>query len=252
MRLTVVGCAGSFASADSPSSCYLVEHEGSRLLLDLGSGAIGGVQRHADVGEIDAVLLSHLHLDHCADLGGYYVMRKYHPSGPMPAIPVIGPRGVAQRITTMYGDASPESMGAVFDFGEHSSDPLRLGPFTITVSQVRHPVLAYATRVEAGGRSLVYSGDTGPTEALVEIARGADLALFEASFLESEVAGLPGAADIHMTARDAAELAARAGVERLVLTHLVAWNDRAATEAEAAPHFEGPLDLATAGMVVDV
>ena len=99
MKLTVVGCSGSFPGPDSPASCYLLEqeHEGRtwRVLMDLGSGAFGVLQRYVDPLDVDAVLLSHLHADHCLDLCGFYVMRKYHPSGPPPRLPVWGP--VTQR-----------------------------------------------------------------------------------------------------------------------------------------------------------
>lgn len=90
MRLTVVGCSGSYPGPDSPASCYLLEAEAPdetggtrtwRLLLDLGSGALGALQRYVDPLTVDAVLLSHLHADHCLDLSGYYVLRKYHPIG---------------------------------------------------------------------------------------------------------------------------------------------------------------------------
>ena len=92
MRLTVLGCSGSYNGPDAAASSYLVEAEhddgtGSRtwrLLLDLGSGALGPLQRLTDPLGIDAVLLSHLHADHCLDLCGYHVLRKYHPHGPQP------------------------------------------------------------------------------------------------------------------------------------------------------------------------
>ena len=252
MKLTIVGCSGSFPGPDSPASCYLVEHDGHRLVLDLGSGALGALQRYTDLRLIDAVLLSHLHLDHVADVGSLYVTRKYHPEGPLPALPVIGPRGVAERIVTMYGDSTPAAMSEIFDFREHTAEQ-QIGPFTVTVMRVRHPVIAYATRVEAGGRSLVFSGDTGPTDALVDITRGADLALFEASFLTEEVAHIvDGAAEIHMTAAQAATQATLAGVDSLVLTHLVPWNSISAIESEARPHFDGSLVIARSGLVIDV
>ena len=84
MRLTVVGCSGSYPGPESPASCYLVEADDAdgrtwRILLDLGSGALGALQRYADPLGIDAVFLSHLHADHCLDLCGYYVLRRYHP-----------------------------------------------------------------------------------------------------------------------------------------------------------------------------
>ena len=86
MRLTIIGCSGSFPGPDSPASSYLLEAEGFRLLLDLGSGSLGVLQRHVGLYDIDAVCLSHLHADHCLDLCAYYVARTFHPDGPRPRI----------------------------------------------------------------------------------------------------------------------------------------------------------------------
>ena len=251
MRVTVIGCSGSFPGPESPASCYLVEHEGSSIVLDLGNGALGALQRHVDLERIDAVLLSHLHVDHCIDLTSYYVFRRYHPRGVLPRIPVFGPRGTAERMAAAYGlDADP-GMTQEFDFrplGDVGVQPtgLALGPFTITTIPVVHPVEAYAIRVEAGGRSLVYSGDTGACPSLIDLARGADIALFEASFLD----GAEGN-DVHLTAREAGEHAAAAGVGRLVLTHLVPWNDRADTARQGAAGFGAEVTLASPGLVLE-
>src|SRR6266536_1241487 len=117
MRLTAVGCSGSFPGPGSPASCYLVEHEGFRLVLDLGSGALGPLQRHADLLDIDAVLLSHLHADHCLDLCPYVVYRRYHPDGPPPRLPVYGPRGTHGRLAAAYDPISTASLTDVFAFG---------------------------------------------------------------------------------------------------------------------------------------
>ena len=103
MRLTIIGCSGSFPGPESPASSYLLEAEGFRLVLDLGNGALGVLQRHADLYDIDAVALSHLHADHCLDMCGYWVARRYAPGGPQPAIPVHAPDGAAQRLTLAYG-----------------------------------------------------------------------------------------------------------------------------------------------------
>jgi hypothetical protein len=86
MRLTSIGCSGSFAGPDSRASCYLRGGDDAdgrtwRILLDLGSGALGPLQKYADRRDVDAVFFSHLHADHCLDLCGYYVLRKYHPGG---------------------------------------------------------------------------------------------------------------------------------------------------------------------------
>jgi ribonuclease BN (tRNA processing enzyme) len=93
MLLTVVGCAGSFPGPESPASCYLLEADGFRLVIDLGNGALGGLQKYAGLNEIDAICLSHLHADHCVDLYSYRVAREIIPGGPLPPVPVYGPAG---------------------------------------------------------------------------------------------------------------------------------------------------------------
>jgi ribonuclease BN (tRNA processing enzyme) len=229
VQLTIVGCSGSFPGPDSAASCYLVEADGFRLLIDLGSGALGAVQRHVSLYEIDAVCLSHLHADHCLDLCDYSVARSFHPDGPKPPIPVYAPAGAAERL----GRA-----------------PMEIGPLRVTAAHVNHPVETFGFRLEHAGRSLAYSADTGPTDALVGLARDADVLLCEASFVEPAVA--PGAPplpeNLHLTGRQAGEHAARAGVGQLVLTHLVPWNDQGRTLDEAGQAFTGPLSLAASGL----
>jgi len=252
VKLTVIGCSGSFPGPDSPASCYLVEapYAGGtfRLLLDLGNGSLGPLQRHAPLDGIDAVVISHLHPDHCLDLCSFYVARRYLPAGPLARIPVHGPAGTADRMARAY-DLDPDpGMHAEFAFTDLEPGPFTLGPFTVRTVRVNHPVEAYAVRVEQGGRSLVYSGDTGPSEALISLARGADLLLCEASFHE----GRDTAPNLHLNGREAAEHATRAGASRLLLTHLPPWNDPARSLAEAVPAFAGPVDVARAGAVVEV
>ncbi|MBA8951285.1 MBL fold metallo-hydrolase [Actinomadura namibiensis] len=248
MRVTVIGCSGSYPGPDSPASSYLVQAEGYSLVIDLGNGALGTLQQHASLYEIDAVCVSHLHADHCLDLCGYWVARTYCPTGPLPRLPVYGPTGTAARMARAY-DLDPEpGMTNTFDFRELERT-FELGPFRITTSLMPHPVEAFAFRVEHDGRVLAYSGDTGPADELVKVARGADLFLCEASFLE----GPGNPPDLHLTAREAGEHAARADVGRLVLTHLVPWNDadRSLTEAKGSG-YDGPIDRAHVGAVYDL
>ncbi|MCX9190103.1 MBL fold metallo-hydrolase [Carbonactinospora thermoautotrophica] len=248
MRLTILGCAGSFPAPDSPCSCYLVEADGYRLLLDLGTGALGNLQQHIGLDEVDAVLLSHLHADHCLDLCGYYVVRTYHPDGPLPRIPVYGPAGTADRMARAYDLPLDPGMRKVFDFRTLVPGGFELGPFTIRADHVNHPVEAFAFRVEYGGRSLVYSGDTGESDALVRLASRADLMLCEASFQD----GRDTARDLHLNGREAGEHAARAGVGRLVLTHIPAWTDAGQNLADAQAVYAGPVDLARAHAVYEL
>jgi ribonuclease BN (tRNA processing enzyme) len=247
VRLTVIGCSGSFPGPDSPASCYLIEHDGFRLVLDLGNGALGVLQQHIGLDDIDTVVLSHLHADHCLDLCGLYVAQRYHPEGPRPRIPVWGPRGTAGRMARAYDLAEDPGMAGEFDFHELVAGEHAIGPFTVTAARVNHPVEAYGLRVEAGDRVVTYSGDTGESDALIELARDADVALIEASCLESQPSP-----NVHLTARQAAEHARAAGVHVLVLTHLVAWNDAQQTLAEARSAFDGDLLLASSGLTIDL
>ena len=144
MRLTIVGCSGSYPGPDSPASCYLVEHEGHSLVLDLGNGAFGALQKHTDVYDVDAVVLSHLHADHCIDLTSYYVFRKYHPDGHAPVIPVIGPTGSADRLARAYDLPPEEGMHGEFEFRDHV-EVTEIGPFRITTALMNHPVPCYAS-----------------------------------------------------------------------------------------------------------
>lgn len=253
MRLTVVGCSGSYPGPESPASCYLVEATEEertwRILLDLGSGALGALHEFADPLTIDAVFLSHLHPDHFFDMSGFYVMRKYHPSGVQGRIPVYGPSGVAKRLAKSYGLAPDPGMKREFDFHEYGEHPtVAVGPLTVEVAPVAHPIESYAIKVSHAGRSLVYSGDTGPCEELVDLAAGTDLLLAEAAFREGE----DNPRDLHMTGKDAAEAAVRSGAGRLVLTHIPPWYDRSAALDEARPVFDGPLDLASCGATYEL
>ncbi|MEP7023197.1 MAG: MBL fold metallo-hydrolase [Actinomycetota bacterium] len=248
MRITVIGCAGSFPGPDSPASCYLVEASGFRLLLDLGNGALGALQRHAALGDIDAVVLSHLHGDHCLDMCAYAVVRRYAPGGPMPPLTVYGPAGTAQRLEQAQGVNLGSGIGDVFAFETLVPGTRQIGPFEVTAEHVNHPVETFGFRLAADGQVLAYSADTGESAALVRLARNADLLVCEASFLDGE----PNPPDLHLTGRQAAEHAHRAGAGALVLTHLVPWNDQAAVLAEAVPAFGGPVSLARPGATVDL
>jgi len=258
VRITIVGCSGSFAGAESPASCYLVEAEGFRMLMDLGSGALGAVQRYADLYEIDAVCLSHLHADHCLDVCGYSVARTFHPDGPKPRIPVYGPAQTEVRLGRALAadpagaDAGVDSRDRItdaFDFVTVTPGTMEIGPLRVTAARMSHPVETHGFRLEHAGRSLAFSADTGETEALVTLARDADVLLCEASFTEPPVGSaveLP--AGLHLTARQAGQHAARAGAGQLVLTHLVPWNDKNQSLEEAGRAFDGPLSLAAPGL----
>ena len=258
MRLRVVGCSGSLPGPRSAASCYLLEAEHPddrgttrtwRLLLDLGSGALGPLHRYVDPTTVDAVVLSHLHADHCLDLTGLYVALRYQPGGPRPGrLPVHGPTGTAARLARAY-DLDPDpGMSAQLAVHEWvAATPVEVGPFTVTPYRVEHPVEAYALRVEGPSEDdpsrravLTYSGDTDVCEGLQAAAEGEHLLLAEAAFQE----GRDTPRGIHLTGRRAGQCATAAGVRSLVLTHLPPWNDPEVVLREARATSAGPLALA--------
>ncbi|MCA5893380.1 MBL fold metallo-hydrolase [Isoptericola sp. NEAU-Y5] len=276
MRLVTVGVAGSFPGPASPASTYLVQVPAAlaaaagctgddvrdwNVVLDLGNGGLGALQRHVDPLALDAVGLSHLHPDHCADLSGLYVYLRYHPehgavrTGVDKHLPVYGPSTTATRVGEMYGLELGESMAGEYDVRVWQPGvPVRLGPLELEPFRVFHPVEAYGIRVtgpsslRAGERAtLVYTGDTDHCETLVESSRGADLLLAEAAFEEGRDDAVERG--IHLTGRRAGRIGARAGVGRMLLTHLQPWSDPQVALAEARSEYDGPLDVAVAGGV---
>ncbi|QAY70423.1 MBL fold metallo-hydrolase [Xylanimonas protaetiae] len=276
MILRTLGVAGSAPRPDSPASTYLVhvpaadvaagiasgvvpddvEVRDWNVVADLGNGGLGYLQRHVSLHTLDAVALSHLHPDHCADLSGLYVHLKYHPelgsvrTGVAPHLPVYGPADVAQRAAAMYGVHPGETMDEVFDFRTWSDQvAVRVGPLVVTPRSVYHPVEAYGLRITGPSSVrpgeqvvLAYTGDTDYCASVVELARDADLLLAESAFVQGRDDRVePG---IHLTGARAGRVAADAAARRLVLTHLPAWTEAAVVLAEASAQYDGPVTVA--------
>lgn len=253
MKLTIVGCAGSFPGPESSASCYLLEApwQGGtfRLLLDIGSGSFGTLQHYIDPKDIDAISLSHLHPDHCFDISGLYVYRKYHPSGLLPRIPVFSPSGSDWHLSNAYGTTQPNGMTLPFEFRDHlDGGEVQVGPFTLTAKKVVHPVPAYAVRVTDGENTIVYSGDTGPMDGLADFVRGADIFLCEASFTEDG----ENPPDLHLTGAEAGQIAEDAQVPLLLVTHIPSWTDRDIIDTEVRTTYTGEHHLVRAGETYDV
>jgi ribonuclease BN (tRNA processing enzyme) len=244
VKLTVLGCSGSVPGPDSPASGYLLEADGFRLVLDLGHGAFGALQRHVDPAEVDAILISHLHADHCIDLTAYIVALRYGDAryrmrGPEGRIPLIGPAGTRDRIEAAY-DPYARKLGLHELFGFSTPRSAELGPFALSFATMNHPVPTSAVRITHDDRSFVYSGDTGESDALVSLAHGADVLLCEAS-IGPDDEQIP---DLHLTGKQAGQHADRAGVERLIVTHVPPWGSREVAAGEAAAAFAGTVELA--------
>lgn len=256
MEITVLGCSGSGPGPNSPSSGYLVRAGGHALVLDLGNGSLGALHRHLDPFQLDALLVSHLHPDHCADIASLVVYRRYHPQPPYSAterrLPVYGPVETPDRLAAAYAtcahERAAEDLRDVLDFRviEDGTATTVCG-VAVSTRRVVHPCESYATRLELDGRSLVYSGDTGASEALVELATGADVLLCEATWPSTGPGGIAQPPGVHLSGREAGEHAASAGVGRLLLTHVAVWYDPDEVLAEAKEAFDGPVELVTPG-----
>ncbi len=260
MRLTVLGCSGSGPGPRSPSSGYLVQAGATNLLLDLGNGTLGALHRHLDPFALDAVLLSHLHADHCADMASLVVYRRFHPSPPYDPmarrLPVYAPAEAADRLAAAYassaGERAETDLSDVLEFRELGDGlTTEVGGCTVRVAAVDHPCEAYALRIEHGDASLVYSGDTGPCDALVALARGADVLLCEATWPHVTSSWSEPPPGVHLSGRQAGEHAAAAGVGRLLITHVPVWFDGAELADEARAAFGGPVELVAADACYD-
>jgi ribonuclease BN (tRNA processing enzyme) len=243
MRLTVLGCAGSFPGPESACSAYLVEADGFRLLVDFGPGSLSALQRYAGLHAVDAILLTHLHPDHMLDACSYVVVRRYDPDGPFPPIPVYAPSGAPTRIAAAYsGEDDP--LEDVYTFYGLQPGSFPIGPFQVVVDRVNHPIETYGARIEHGDRALAYSSDTAPSDALLRLAHRADAFLCEASYID----GMDNPPDLHLTGREAGEIATKASAGRLLLTHLVtAWGSEALTYEAATQTFAGEVEIVRPG-----
>lgn len=255
MRVTAVGCAGSFPGPSSPASCYLVqaEHEGRTwsVALDLGNGSLGVLQQFLEPRLLDAVVLSHLHPDHCLDLCSLYVMLSYQPDALRhDLLPVHSPAGAQERMARAYGVTAPEPLTTRLSFPVLiDAVTVEVGPFGITPYLVEHPVEAYGLRVEADGAVLAYTGDTDICPALTPLCRDATLVLADCAFIDGRDP-LPG---IHMSGSRAARAVAEAsGVRRLILTHLPSWNDPVTCHDQAAAVWDGPIEICRPGATYEL
>ena len=240
LSITVLGCSGTWASADSACSGYLLSHGPTRVWVDCGPGTLSALQWHLSLAELDAMIVTHQHPDHCMELP---VVRNalYYGLG-IERLPLYAPRGVLTMLEGLVG-----SRGIMPSFnpkmiGDRSV--ATIGTLRFEFSRTDHPVETLAVRAEPSDRSsgaIVYSADTGPGWSLTRFGDGIDIAVVEATFL----AGATGAAEaVHLTAADAGADAKAAGVRRLVVTHVTPTGDPEAHREEAERTFGAPVELA--------
>ena len=217
MRLTVIGCSPAWPNAGGAQSGYLVEGEG-RLLLDCGPGVLARLRaRDGGWPGVDAVAITHFHLDHWGDLVPWIFGGAYGPGRDSGRPELWLPPGGEARLRS-FGDRMSfgGQIDTVFDVHEYEEDvPFRAGGFDVTPHRLDHySELTFGLRVQNHTSTLAYSGDTGPTERLVELAHEADVFLCEATLRQPE----PDERG-HLTEDEAVEASRAAGARRLVVIH---------------------------------
>lgn len=230
MKLTILGYWGGYPTKNEGTSSYLLESNGYHLWLDAGSASLIALENHVDPLDVDAVLLSHYHYDHIADLGVFQFTRKLKGTGEnrAPIVPIYGHKEDETNFNRLTMDRV--SKGVSYEEGETFS----IGPFEITTMRTLHPVPCFAFRIKETktGKVLVFTADSGYLEEFVPFAKEADLLMTDTNFFN----GMENHR-VHMTATEAGRIAKEANVKKLVLTHLPQKGDLQVLKSQAIEEF---------------
>jgi ribonuclease BN (tRNA processing enzyme) len=264
MKLTVLGKSPSWQDAGGACSGYLLEDDETAVVIDCGNGVFGKLRERIDYVDVDAVVISHLHADHFLDLVPYSYALTYAPrqqpvpvdrwpGTDCPACPELhappGARDTFRRVVGAWGN--DDLIENAFDLREYDpSEELEIGPVRISFQPVPHFTETFAMLIRSanGSGRIVYGADSSPTDALTELATGADLILVEATLPRPERTGVRG----HLTPGEAGEHARAAGAKRLVLVHISDELDADWARREAEEAFGGPVEVATEGASYEV
>lgn len=239
LSVTILGCSGTYAGAGGACSGYLLRTETTNVWMDCGAGSLGNIQRHVRLIELDGIVVSHSHPDHWLELPVLLNALRYGVGTPEFGMPLLWTARTAEQFAAIATDPEPTFAPQVID--ERST--ATIGDIDLSFSRTDHPVETLAIRADHGGRSIVYSADTGNAWRLAslgpDIGRSIDLAVVEATLDEAD-------ADVvqHLTASQAGRQAAEADVATLVLTHLAPGSDPEARRSDAARVYDGPIEVA--------
>lgn len=249
MKVTVLGSSGTYPAPDRPASGFLVTGGDTKIWCDAGPGTYVELARRMDPAELSAVVVSHQHMDHCLDVLTAFQALRYRPD-PRYGLRLFGPAAALHRLYGFVTDASADHFLEVFDMQPvDDGDRVEVGGFEISFRRTEHSVPTVASRWTYEGKTLAFSADTGLGGAWCEVARDADLFLCEASYIGARQ---EDAYPYHLTAGEAGEIAAAAGANQLVLTHLRPVDDQMQTSSEAEATFGKPVLLATPGAEFEV
>lgn len=239
MKIIPLGIWGGYPKANSATSSFLIEHEGFHCLFDCGSGVLSSLQNYIALDELNAVVVSHYHADHIADIGSLQYSRliQYYLGHPSPPLPI-------------YSHAQDKEQFAKLTYKEQTigmevqaHQTVQIGPFTVTFCPTVHPVYCLAMKFTVDGKSAVFTADTEWTDKLVTFAHKTDILFCEANLYEEHIGISPG----HLAGSQAGILAQQANIGQLVLTHLPHHGDINEILNEAKQTFSGSVEIAEVG-----
>lgn len=239
MKLTVIGYWGGYPGKNGASSAYLIEKDGFHLMLDFGSGALAKLQQYKKATDLDAIIISHYHADHIADIG---VLQH--------ALYVENLLQQTEKMVDIYAHGENEYEFAKFaddytrGFHYRPDEVLKLGPFFIRFIKTNHSVPCYGMRITDGESTIVYTADSAYQEEWIKFSKDADLLLADTNFYAEQDGTEAG----HMTSKEVGIIAAEANVKELILTHLPHFGDHQQLVKEAAREFFGKITLAEEGL----
>ncbi|WP_217585988.1 MBL fold metallo-hydrolase [Lentibacillus saliphilus] len=240
MKWTVIGYWGGFPAPESATSAYLLEKDGFTLLVDAGSGALSRLQAYKALSDIDAVIISHYHQDHIADVGVLQYARLVQSflEADVAVLPIYGHTDDQDGFKALTYQMT---QGIAYD----PTEALSVGPFTISFLKTIHPAPCYGMRISDGDKTIVYTADTAYQESWSEFTKGADLLVVDCNFYAHQDGTNAG----HMTSAEGGQIARDADVGELILSHLPQYGNREQLVEEAAAYFNGPIQLAREGLV---
>ncbi|WP_068676634.1 MBL fold metallo-hydrolase [Oceanobacillus sp. Castelsardo] len=239
MKLTVIGFWGGYPAVDGATSSYLLEKDGYSLLIDVGSGSLSKLQKYKHVSDLDAVIVSHYHHDHVADIGvlQYAKLIEYYVTKNDAVLPIYGHTEDNKGFKTL---SHTYTKGIAYSPNEE----LQIGPFTITFLRTKHPVPCFGMRITDGESVVVYTADSSYQEEWGTFAKDADLLITDCNYY----AGLDGSKAGHMNSEEAGRIAGIASVKQLLLSHLPQYGDREQLITEARQYYTGEIQLAKEGL----
>jgi len=238
--LTVLGSCGAWPEAGRACAGFLLEYDGFRVVLDLGYAALPRLLEHCPKGEVDAVVVTHQHPDHCVDVSALARVR-YYEAPDAPPVPLYCAPGVLDLLRALEPVPDPATVFAVHELASTTE----LGPFAVEAVELPHYKTNLGVRLTAPGLTVAYTGDSGPSADLRKLADGADLFIADATFQGPSPQTTPR---YLMTATEAARGAR--GAKRLLLTHFWPGSDRSISVAEAAAEFDGEVIAAEEGLTL--